>query len=120
MSRALVAGLAVLATAGCATTSRVATLGDLVGTWEGRFALRLANAAATMEINAEGAYRGAVHTEAGERSFSGAIVRLPTGRLRYQGTHGNGIVMMSTSASGPTLRFVPDGGSGGGSFTRVQ
>src|SRR5207253_2462938 len=97
----LVACVVALATAGCATTSRVATLGELAGTWEGRFALRLANAAAAMEVTPEGAYKGTVHTEAGERPFSGAIVRLPSGRLRYQGTHGNGIVMLSTDATRP-------------------
>src|SRR5207248_850955 len=49
--------LVVLAAAGCATTSRVETLGELAGAWEGRFALRLANAAAMMEITPDGAYK---------------------------------------------------------------
>jgi hypothetical protein len=95
------------------------SVSDLAGAWEGRFPLRLANAAATMEIKPDGAYAGTLHTEAGERPFSGAIVVLPTGRVRYQGSNGNGIVMVSRSATtGTTLRFVPDGGGGGGSFTR--
>jgi hypothetical protein len=123
MSRALLVCVVVIGAAACAattTSSHVGTLRELAGTWQGRFALRLANAAATMEIKEDGAYAGALHTEAGERPFNGAIVRLPTGRLRYQGTHGNGIVLLTPGGTTTTLRFVPDGGGGGGSFTRVQ
>ncbi len=121
MSRALVVVLALAAAACTTITSRPGgSLADLAGTWEGRFALRLANALATMEIKPDGAYAGALHVEGGERPFSGAIVALASGRLRYQGTNGTGIVMVAQSATGMTLRFVPDGGGGGGSLTRAK
>lgn len=112
--------LTVLLT-GCTTapaSRSVGTLPELAGTWQGRFALRLANAAATMVIKEDGAYAGALHAEGGDRPFSGAIVMLPTGRLRYQGTNGNGIVMLAQHGATTTLRFVPDGGGCGGFFKR--
>ena len=120
MRPALVVGVVAITMAGCAgaSSSRVGTVGEIAGRWQGRMALPLANAAATMDVEETGVYRGALHSDAGEQPFSGAIVRLPTGRLRYQGSHGNGIVLITPSPL--TLRFVPDGGGGGGSFTRLR
>ena len=123
MRRALVVGVVAITMTACVGTtssSRVGTLQEIAGRWQGRMALPLANAVATMDVKETGVYSGALHTNAGEQPFSGTIVRLPTGRLRYQSTHGNGIVLIIPSPPTLTLRFVPDGGGGGGSFARVQ
>ena len=112
-----------IALAGCslAPTRDVASVRELAGQWRGRLALPLANAAATMTIDDNGSYRGALHFQGGEdRPFTGAIVVLRPGRLRYQGSHGNGSVMVQDRGAELTLRFVPDGGGGGGAFTRVR
>ena len=121
--RSLVGALALVLLAGCAQVSRqhpVADVHELTGAWRGRLALQLANAAATMTIKENGTYQGALHLEGGEdRPFNGAIIVLRPGRVRYQGSHGNGIVVLTTHGDETTLRFVPDGGGGGGAFTRA-
>jgi hypothetical protein len=120
---ALVLAAAVMLT-GCSAVSRqhpVASVHELAGDWHGRLALQLANAAATMTIKENGAYQGTLHLEGGEdRPFNGAITVVRPGRVRYQGPHGNGIVMLMRRGDESTLRFVPDGGGGGGAFTRVR
>ena len=95
----LALGLAVAAMlTGCSAVSRqhpVASVQELAGEWHGRLALQLANAAATMTIKENGAYQGALHLDGGEdRPFNGAITVVRPGRVRYQGSHGNGIVML--------------------------
>jgi len=124
MSRlAFVLAAAVMLT-GCSAVSRqhpVASVQELAGDWHGRLALQLANAAATMTIKENGAYQGALHLDGGEdRPFNGAIIVVRPGRVRYQGSHGNGIVVLVRRGDESTLRFVPDGGGGGGAFTRVR
>ena len=80
----------------------------------------LANATATMTVKDDGSYVGALHFDGGEdRPFTGAIAVIRPGRLRYQGSHGNGIVAVDRGRD-VTLRFVPDGGGGGGAFTRAR
>jgi len=114
IAASVLAGCALAATQEPAVTTR-----DLAGAWQGRLALQLANAAATLTIKEDGTYQGALHLDGGEdRPFSGAIVTVREGRLRYQGTHGNGLVMVRQRGE-ITLRFVPDGGGGGGAFTRA-
>jgi hypothetical protein len=114
----------VIAVTGCALVSSqepVANVRELAGPWRGRLATQLANAAATMTVDETGAYTGALHAEGGEdRPFQGAIVVVRPGRLRYQGSHGNGIVMVTSRDGVTELRFVPDGGGGGGAFTRAR
>ena len=124
MSRlALGLAVAVMLTV-CSAVSRqhpVASVHELAGDWHGRLALQLANAAATMTIKENGAYQGALHLDGGEdRPFNGAITVVRPGRVRYQGSHGNGIVMLMRRHGESMLRFVPDGGGGGGAFTRVH
>ena len=115
--------LAVMLLAGCtlASTPTPVTVRELAGAWQGRLALQLANATATMTIAETGSYQGALHLEGGEeRPFNGAITILRPGRVRYQASHGNGIVTLTRQGNEMTLRFVPDGGGGGGAFTRVR
>jgi len=120
---ALVLGAVVILTS-CSDVSRqhpVASVQELAGDWHGRLALQLANAAATLTIKANGAYQGALHLDGGEdRPFNGSITVIRPGRVRYQGSHGNGIVVLVRRGEESTLRFVPDGGGGGGAFTRVR
>ena len=123
MRRGAVA-LLIVALGGCSlvsTRDSIASVRELAGAWRGRLALQLANAAATMTIKEDGAYQGALHLDGGEdRPFNGAITILRPGRVRYQGSHGNGIVMVTQRGTETTLRFVPDGGGGGGTFTRAR
>jgi hypothetical protein len=93
---------------------------DLAGSWHGRFAARAANATTSLTLKDDGTYAGTMHLEAGDRPFTGAIVMARPGRLRYHGTTGDGTVVLKPSSGPPAaLRFVPDGGGGGGVFTRV-
>ena len=115
--------LATAMIAGCAlaSTQTPATARELAGPWRGRMALEPANAIATLTIKDDGTYRGALHLAGGEdRPFSGAIVIVGRGRVRYQGSHGNGSVTLAERDGEITLRFVPDGGGGGGVFTRAR
>jgi hypothetical protein len=52
--------------------------------------------------------------------FHGVIVVIQPGRLRYQGSRGNGTVMVTRRDDQTTVRLVPDGGGGGGAFTRTR
>jgi hypothetical protein len=120
---ALLALVVVVATA-CAATSTAPPairVRDLAGTWQGRLAMQAGNAAASLTIKDDGTYAGTMHFERDERLFTGAIVEARPGRLRYLGSHGDGAVVVRPQTVPATmLRFVPDGGGGGGSFTRVQ
>ena len=124
MTRTLLVLAVAVAAAACSLLSSqdsVVDVRELAGPWRGRLATQLANAAATMTIDEMGAYTGALHVEGGEdRPFAGAIVVVRPGRLRYQGSHGTGIVMVTRHDDRTTLRFVPDGGGGGGTFTRAR
>jgi hypothetical protein len=123
MSR-LVVALLVLAVAGCATKVTVEpgmNVRDLAGPWRGRLAIAGANATASLTIKEDGLYTGTLHLEVGDRPFTGAIVLARPARLRYHGTHGDGTVVVTPRTGPPAaLQFVPDGGGGGGSFTRAQ
>jgi hypothetical protein len=124
MTRTLLVLAVAIAAAACSLLSSpesVADVRELAGPWRGRLATQIANAAATMTIDEMGAYTGALHVEGGEdRPFAGAIVVVRPGRLRYQGSHGNGLVMLTRRDDRTMLRFVPDGGGGGGTFTRAR
>jgi len=118
-------GLLVAATVGCATGSTapsMTSVRELAGAWRGRLALGPANALATLTIRDDGGYAGALHVDGSEdRPFGGTIVIVRPGRLRYLGTHGDGTVVVGYESDGAAVvRFVPDGGGGGGSFTRAR
>jgi hypothetical protein len=44
------------------------------------------------------------------------MVAVAPGRIRYQGTNGNGAVILREQHGRGLLRFVPDGGGAGGTF----
>jgi hypothetical protein len=122
MTRGLLVAL-ILITAGCSwkvTPDPLVKVRELAGTWEGRLALPAANARASLTIKEDGTYAGTMHLESGDRPFTGTMVE-SRDRVRYHGTHGDGTVVATPRTAPPALlQFVPDGGDGGGSFTRVE
>jgi hypothetical protein len=118
---AVLVPLSVLLLAGCLTAGGAsgAGLGDLAGEWRGRWTGPAGHALAAMSIEAGGAYRARMFLDGGDRDSRGVIVGLPSGRLRYQGSDGNGEVRVESAGGVTTLRFAPDGGGGGGAFRRM-
>lgn len=119
--RALALGLAAVVLAGCATTAgpSAADVGDLAGQWRGRWLGSAGHAVGALFLQPDGAYRATLFLDGGDRVVSGVVTPLPTGRLRYQSGEGNGEVRLESAGGVPALRFVPDGGAGGGAFWRV-
>jgi hypothetical protein len=105
----------------CATgpASSPPGLGALAGEWRGRWLGPVGHGVAALTIEPSGAYRATMFLDGGDREARGAIVMLPSGRLRYLGGEGDGEVRIETAGTATTLRFVPDGGGGGGTFRRV-
>jgi hypothetical protein len=119
--RALAPGLVALVLAGCvaAAGSSPAGVGDLAGEWRGRWLGPTGHAVAALSLKPDGAYRATLFLDGGDRVLAGVVMPLPSGRLRYQGGDGNGEVRVEAASGGPALRFVPDGGGGGGTFRRA-
>jgi hypothetical protein len=115
------AALVALLLAGCvAGPGRPpAGVGDLAGEWRGRWLGSAGHASTALSIAPDGAYRMTMFLDGGDRVATGAVTALPTGRVRYQGAEGNGDVRVESGSGAPVLRFVPDGGGGGGAFRRV-
>jgi hypothetical protein len=107
--------------AGCAglrpgTPSGVA---DVAGEWRGRWSGPAGHALAALSVEPSGTYRARMFLDGGDLDSAGVIIALPSGRLRYQGGDGNGEVRLEAAGGVPTLRLVPDGGGGGGTFRRA-
>jgi hypothetical protein len=113
----LTAGLLV----GCAglEPGTGAGVGDLAGEWRGRWSGPAGHALAALTVEPSGAYRARMFLDGGDRDSAGVIIALPSGRLRYQGGDGNGEVRLEAAGGVTTLRLVPDGGGGGGTFRRA-
>src|SRR5437870_12787412 len=90
----------------------------LAGAWHGRVSGFAGHAMAVMTVADTGAYAGTMFLETGDKHFEGAIVVVDPGRVRYQGTLGNGTVRPEQRGDGQGLRFVQDGGGGGARFSR--
>jgi hypothetical protein len=107
--------------AGCATTGAGVPggVGDLAGEWRGRWSGPAGHALAALSVEPSGAYRARMFLDGGDRDSAGVIIALPSGRLRYQGGDGNGEVQLEATGGVTTLRLVPDGGGGGGTFRRA-
>ena len=119
--RTIASGIAGVALAGCATGAGgpVTDVGALAGEWRGRWLGPAGHAVAALSMKPDGAYRATMFLEGGDRTVAGVVTPLPSGRLRYQSGDGNGEVRVETAGGAPALRFVPDGGGGGGAFRRV-
>jgi hypothetical protein len=113
--------LAALLLSGCAAGAGYppAGVGDLAGEWRGRWVGTSGHAMAALSITPQGGYRLAMFLDGGDRVTTGAVTALPSGRVRYQGAEGNGDVRVEADRGAPVLRFVPDGGGGGGTFRRA-
>lgn len=119
--RAVVSGVAAVALAGCAIGAGrpVNDVGALAGEWRGRWLGSAGHAVAALSVKPDGAYRATLFLDGGDRTVAGVVTPLPSGRLRYQSADGSGEVRVEAADGAPALRFVPDGGGGGGAFRRV-
>jgi hypothetical protein len=118
--RTAVAALAILLGGGCATGAGPppTSVADLAGEWRGRWLGVAGHAVSALSIEPDGTYRVTMYLDGGDRVSRGAIIALPSGRLRYQGADGNGSVRTGSVDGVATLQFTPDGGGGGGAFRR--
>jgi hypothetical protein len=116
-ARLLNLGLA-LAVAGCASAAPIQTVAELTGEWKGRISGPTGHAPAAMVITADGAFKGTMFFDGGDRSFRGALVMVRPGEVRYQGTEGNGTVRIFEEDGRRVLTFLRDGGGGDAVFRR--
>jgi hypothetical protein len=108
-SRLLVLGVA-LTVLGCATSALIQGVTELAGEWKGRISSPSGHAPAAMAIAADGAFKGTMFLDGGDRSFGGVLVVVRPGQVRYQGTDGNGTVRVSEEGGRRVLKFLRDGG----------
>ena len=104
---------ATVALAGCASqapSTRLRTPEEIAGSWRGRVAGAQGHAATTLDIGPDGAYWGTMYLDGGDRDFSGRIVVLSNGVVRYGGTDGHGTVVLRQDGRTRTLRFLHDDG----------
>ena len=110
--RFLRAGVLVLGLVpGCAGLEATPATG-LAGDWEGRTAGAAGFAPVRMVVKADGSYLGSFTLAGQERSLHGAIVALPSGRLRWSGNQGDGSVTLAEHDGRRVLRFQRDDGGG--------
>jgi hypothetical protein len=119
--RTAAAALAILLGGGCVTSDGRPRAGvaELAGEWRGRWLGAAGHAVTALAIEPDGTYRITMYLDGGDRASRGAIIALPSGRLRYQGADGNGDVRIGTADGVATLQFTPDGGGGSGAFRRI-
>src|SRR5437773_498748 len=108
----------VLATlvAGCASLPPPRPIdgpATLAGTWRGRMTGPMGNAPVLLTIQDDGSYRGILYVEPTYKEVGGVISVIDQGRIRYEGTDGNGRVTLHERSGRWVLRFVRDGGGGG-------
>ena len=99
--------------AGCAAPAAPSVEG-LAGDWYGRVSTSGGHAAARLTISPNGRYEGTAYFDASDRPLYGAIIALPSGRLRYVGSEGDGTVALDDGA----LHLRGDDGATGASLTR--
>lgn len=86
----------------------------LAGDWYGRVSTPGGHTAARVTIAPDGRYEGTAYFDGVDRPLHGAIIALPSGRLRYVSSEGDGSVAVDEG----TLRLRGDDGATGASFTR--
>ena len=111
---ALVALLAV----GCVTTMPINTAGDLSGEWKGRVTSPLGHAIATLTVTQDGAFKGTMYLDQGDRPFHGSLLVVRPGQVRYQGSDGNGVVRLWDEHGQAVIRFLRDDGGVDAVFRR--
>jgi len=109
--------------AGCAAlppSTSIASPASLVGTWRGRMTGPMGSAPVLLTIQDDGSYRGILYVEPKYQEVGGMISVIAPGRIRYEGTDGNGRVTLHEKSSRRILRFVRDGGGGGAELTPAK
>jgi len=108
--------------AGCASlpSKSIDSSSSLAGTWRGRMSGPMGTAPVLLTIEEDGSYRGILYVEPTYRDIAGVISVIARGRVRYEGTDGNGRVTLHEEAGRRVLRFVRDGGGGGAELTTAK
>ena len=96
----------------------IRTAGELSGEWRGRVTSPLGHAIATLTIAPDGAFKGTMYLEQGDRVFHGSLLVVHPGQVRYQGTDGNGAVRLSDDHGQTVMRFLRDDGGVDAVFRR--
>jgi hypothetical protein len=105
-------GLSLSIATGCVSVTGL-PVAELQGTWHGRTFGAAGNAPTVLVIRPDGRYTATVFLDAEDRQVSGSIVALPSGRLRYLGTDGDGNVLIQGPAGRREIQLLRDGGGGG-------
>jgi hypothetical protein len=93
-------------------------LQQLAGSWHGRVSGPRGHATAALAIAADGTYTGTIFFQGEDRPFSGRLVPMTSGPLRYLSTEGDGRARVEDREGLQVLRFQRDGGPGGAVFER--
>ena len=118
--RVVALGLA-LAFAGCTswlTAPSTSLPSEVPGEWKGSMDGPLGRGTATLIVQPNGRYEGALHLTDGDRPFSG-IITLGSLGGRYAGTDGNGTVTLRREDGRTVLKLVLDGGGSTATFVRL-
>jgi hypothetical protein len=105
----LAAALLAIALSGCAGLEAGPAKG-LAGQWEGRASRIGGNVPVRLVVKEDGTYLGALRVDGEERGIQGVITELPSGRLRFDGNSGSGIVTRRERGGERVLRFQRDDG----------
>ena len=113
MRRAAASVLLAATLTGCAPRTAPSVEG-LAGEWFGRVSTPRGHTVARLTIGPDGRYDGTAYFDGVDRPLHGAIIALPSGRLRYVSSEGDGTVELDDD----TLHLRGDDGATGASFTR--
>jgi hypothetical protein len=113
MRAATAAGLLAATLTGC-TAHTTPSVESLAGDWFGRVSTSRGHTSARLTIARDGRYEGTAYFDDGDEPLHGTIMALPSGRLRYVSSDGDGVVGLDNG----TLRLRGDGGATAASFTR--
>jgi hypothetical protein len=108
----------VLVVSGCAGAVPVARVDELAGAWSGRVTNPAGHAAAAMTVAPDGAFRGMMYLDGGDREFRGGLVVVRPGEVRYRSTDGTGTVRVSDEQGRRVLKFFRDDGGVDAVFRR--
>ena len=80
----------------------------------------MGNGPVLLTIQVDGAYRGILYVEPKYKEVGGVISVIGPGRVRYEGTDGNGRVTLHEVSGRRILRLIRDGGGGGAELTAAR